>query len=231
MRRVGRPCCDDGSYAISGDMTRFAILLGGSLHVTDRLRRQVDGARVLAADSGIRHAHALEVEPELWLGDFDSTSPALARRYAHVPRITFPREKDMTDGELALRKAFDLGATEVILCGAFGGERTDHTMLHLTVATAEARDGRRVWLSSGKEEAYPVLPGKHGFDLPDRTLFSLIGFDALGGLDIEGAEWLLKKAEVPFGSSLTLSNSVKGELKISLEIGNAILIATLCEIA
>ncbi|MGH6761259.1 MAG: thiamine diphosphokinase [Phyllobacterium sp.] len=212
-------------------MTRFAILLGGSLHVTDRLRRQVAGARVLAADSGIRHAHALDIEPELWLGDFDSTSPALARRYAHVPQITFPREKDMTDGELALRKAFELGATEVILCGAFGGERTDHTMLHLTVATAEAQAGRRVWLTGGKEEAYPVIPGRYVFDLPERTLFSLIGFDALDGLDIEGAEWPLKKAKVAFGSSLTLSNSVKDELRISLEFGNAILIATLFEIA
>lgn len=208
-------------------MSTFVILLGGSLHVTDRLRKQIEGARVLAADSGIRHARVLDVEPELWLGDFDSTSPALARSYSHVPRITFPRAKDMTDGELALRKAFELGASDVILCGAFGGERTDHTMLHLTIAAAEAEAGRRVWLSSGKEEAYPVLGGEQNLNLPDGTLFSIIGFTALEALTVKGAEWPLDRASVAFGSSLTLSNVVRGELEISLVSGRAVLIATL----
>lgn len=49
-------------------MSTFVILLGGDLVVTERLKRQIAGARVLAADGGIRHAEALGVEPELWLG-------------------------------------------------------------------------------------------------------------------------------------------------------------------
>ena len=134
-------------------MSTFVILLGGDLVVTDRLKSQIAGARVLAADSGIRHAAALDVEPELWLGDFDSASDALQKQYAHVPQKSFPRAKDMTDGELALSEAYERGAEKVILCGAFGGARTDHTLLHLTMATAQAADGRNILLSSGEEEA------------------------------------------------------------------------------
>ncbi len=100
-------------------MSTFVILLGGDLIVTDRLKRQIAGARILAADSGIRHAVALGVEPELWLGDFDSASVQLRAQYGHVPQ-NVPSAKDMTDGELALEEAYKRGADRVILCGAFG---------------------------------------------------------------------------------------------------------------
>lgn len=207
-------------------MAKFLILLGGDLTVTSRLKQQVAGARVLAADSGMRHAAALGVVPELWLGDFDSTDAALADQYGHVERQVFPVAKAMTDGELALHEAYERGATEVILAGAFGGERTDHTFLHLSMAVAQAHQGRRIFLSSGHEEATPLLRGDNRFDLPDDTLFSILGFETLTGLSISGAEWPLDSVTVPFGSSLTLSNRVKENLTVTLGAGAAILVAS-----
>lgn len=206
-------------------MSKFVILLGGTVHVTDRLRQQVAGARVLAADGGIAHAEALGLKPELWLGDFDSTSRELDEKYADVPRSVFPAAKDMTDGELALSEAYERGATEVVLCGAFGGDRTDHTLLHLTMATANAAKGRKLILSSGTEEAHPLVAGSYSFDFADGTLFSIVAFSQLSGLFIEGARWPLKNMELSFGSSLTVSNAVCGNLHVSLHSGEAILVA------
>ena len=208
-------------------MSTFVILLGGDLVVTERLRQQIAGARILAADGGIRHAAALGVDPELWLGDFDSTPEILRQQYAHVPRKTFPRAKDMTDGELAFEEAFARGATRAILCGAFGGQRTDHTLLHLTMATAQAEKGRSVFLSSGAEEAWPVTSGEFAYDFPDGTLFSVISFSALEGLSITNAEWPLDNVTLPFGSSWTVSNIVRGTLRIIVRSGLAILVANL----
>ncbi len=206
-------------------MSKFVILLGGTVHVTDRLRQLVAGARVLAADGGIAHAEALGLMPELWLGDFNSSSPELDEKYADVPRSVFPAAKDMTDGELALNEAYRLGATEVVLCGAFGGARTDHTLLHLTMATAYAAKGRKLILSSGTEEAHPLVAGTYDFDFADGTLFSIVAFSQLSGLFIEGARWPLENMELSFGSSLTVSNAVCGNLHVSLHSGKAILIA------
>lgn len=210
-------------------MSTFVILLGGDLVVTQRLKRQIAGARVLAADGGIRHAASLGIEPELWLGDFDSTSDELLASYAHVPKKTFPAAKDMTDGELALEEAFKRGAARVILCGAFGGPRTDHTLLHLTMATAQAAKGRDILLSSGAEEAWPLVAGDYIYDFPNGTAFSVVNFCTVEGLSITNAEWPLDNVTLPFGSSWTVSNIVRGTLCVSMRSGLAILIGSLIE--
>ncbi|MGO6903043.1 thiamine diphosphokinase, partial [Rhizobium ruizarguesonis] len=47
----------------------FTILLGGELSLTERLRHAIAGSRFIAADGGMRHAAALGITPELWVGD------------------------------------------------------------------------------------------------------------------------------------------------------------------
>jgi thiamine pyrophosphokinase len=206
-------------------MSRFAILLGGGLVRTPRLDAQVAGVRVIAADSGIRHASALDVAPELWVGDFDSVPPVLPAHYSDIPRKTFPSAKDQTDGELAIAEALGLGATSLVLCGAFGGQRADHEFLHLALAVQLAEAGIEVTLTSGVQEGFPLLPGAVEFDYEDGTLFSILGFSELVGLSVEGAKWPLDCVEVAFGSSLTISNETRGRLRISLEHGRAVLLA------
>ena len=206
-------------------MSLFLILLGGALAPTARLRRQIEGARVIAADSGIHHAEALGVMPELWLGDFDSSPKQIPVRYRDVPRRVFPQDKDKTDGALALDEAFGCGARKIVLAGAFGGQRSDHAHLHLTAALMTRERDIEIVLSSGYEEAVPLAPGTLRHDLPDGTLFSILGFTDLSGLTVSGAKWPLKDHDVPFGSSLTLSNEVRGTLTTALAGGRAILIA------
>src|SRR5262247_3778312 len=104
-------------------MSRFVILLGGDLVPTPRVERALDGARVIAADSGMRHAAALGVVPELWTGDFDSVPAELLAEWLDTPREVYPSGKDKTDGELAVDAALARGATSLVLAGAFGGAR------------------------------------------------------------------------------------------------------------
>lgn len=206
-------------------MSRFLILLGGDLARTPRLDAQAAGARVIAADSGIRHAKTLGIEPELWVGDFDSAGTALEAAFARVPREAHPAGKDKTDGELAIDAALARGATELVIAGAFGGPRADHGHLNLALALRLVEEGRSVLLTSGSQEGVPLLPGKHGFDYEPGTVFSVLGFSELTGLTIEGAAWPLDRVVVPFGSSLTISNAVETSLTIELGTGRALLLA------
>lgn len=206
-------------------MSHYLVLLGGSLTVTARLRHQIEGARIIAADSGIRHAETLGVMPELWLGDFDSVPEDVPERFSSVPKMEFSSDKDQTDGELALDEALARGASRIILAGAFGGTRSDHTHLNLTAALRAGEQGIDVSLTSGSEEGVPVGAEARQFDLADGTLFSVLAFTALTGLTITGAKWPLTNQEVQFGSSLTLSNEVFGDLTVKLESGRALLVA------
>jgi len=206
-------------------MTRFAILLGGDLVATPRLSRQIDGARVIAADSGMRHAAALGVVPELWTGDFDSVEASLRASHASVPVEVFPTEKDQTDGEIAVDAALARGAGELLLVGAFGGPRADHAFLHLAAAIRLAESGIPCTLSSGTQEGVPLLPGRQTFDYDAATMFSVLPFSDLEGLSLSGAKWPLSARDVPFGSSLTLSNEIADTLTVSLGSGRAMLVA------
>jgi len=206
-------------------MSTFTILLAGDLIRTPLLDRQVGGSRVIAADAGIGHARTLGLTPELWVGDFDSAPADLPDDLASVPRQVFPVEKDKTDGELAIAAALERGATSLVLAGAFGGKRADHAFLHLALGVRLAEGGTEVLLTSGAQEGVPLLPGKAGFDYADGTLFSVLGFSDLRGLAVTGAKWPLDHVEVAFGSSLTISNEVKGRLEIALGSGRALLVA------
>jgi thiamine pyrophosphokinase len=206
-------------------MSTFAILLGGDLVRTPRLDAALAQARVIAADSGIRHAATLAVTPELWIGDFDSVTAAEIADHAGIERDMHPPEKGSTNNKPTAKTAIARGATRLIMVGAFGGERADHAFLHMTAAIRLAERGLPVLLSSGTEEGAPLLPGEHGFDLPDGTLFSILAFSPLAGLSVSGAKWPLGDVEIAFGSSLTLSNEVRGTLRVSLRQGRALLLA------
>jgi thiamine pyrophosphokinase len=207
-------------------MSLFTILLGGELARTARLEAQIAGSRVIAADSGIRHAAKLGLEPELWAGDFDSVTAEDRADHAAIPVAAYPSDKDSTDGEIAVDEAISRGATRLVLAGAFGGPRADHAFRHLSAALALAESGLEVLLTSGWQEGVPLLPGTlQNFDYAGGTLFSVIGFTDLEALTLTGAKWPLHRRRVPFGSSLTLSNEVRGRLTASLEAGRAMLIA------
>ncbi len=205
--------------------TTFTILLGGELRLTERLRAAVSGSRFIAADGGMRHALAIGVEPELWVGDFDSTPADLQGAFPNVPRQPYPAAKAATDGEIAVSEAIDRGATRLILAGAMGGERSDHAIQHLLYGIQLAEKGFDVLLTSGDEEAVPLPSGDLTLALPAGSLFSVLGFSDLTGLFIDNARYPLRDFHLPFGASRTISNVAEGDVRFSLGSGRAIVLA------
>ena len=206
-------------------MSLFTILLAGDLAITDRLAAQVAGSRVIAADGGMRHAGALGLTPELWVGDFDSAPQSLLDAWKGVERQPYPRAKNATDGEIAVDAALARGATSLLVAGALGGQRTDHAVMHLLLALSLTERGVPTLLTTGEEEARAHLGGALSIDLPKGALFSILPFSALSGLTIEGARYPLDRAEIDSGSSRTVSNVAEGPVTITLQSGRAMVIA------
>lgn len=203
-------------------MTAFTILLGGDVTPTLRLIEQVAGTRVIAADSGMRHAKAFGILPELWLGDFDSSDPTLQTAYAIVPRQTYSSNKDATDGDLAITEALHRGAASIILVGATGGQ-FDHVLCHAMMLQVLHRRDVQCWMTNGVEECYPLqactLKGH-----ADGTRVSIVPTSNIVGLTLNGVKWPLKNKMVPMGSSLTLSNESEGDVEISFKSGEGLII-------
>ena len=204
-------------------MSNFAILLGGNVKPTKRLKKQLEGVRVIAADSGMQHADSLGLKPELWVGDFDSASPHLQKKHQDVPRQTYDVEKDATDGEIAIAEALRRGATSLMLVGGFGGQ-FDHTLAHAGFLLALAKRGMDIFMSSGNEEAHALVDEMAFDDLSFGTRLSIAPFSDLRGLTVSGVKWPLTKRVVPLGSALTLSNIVTGSVRISLLSGSALIL-------
>ena len=92
-----------------------------------------------------------------------------------------------------------------------------------------SRSATRTWssaLTSGAQEGFPLLPGHAHLRLQGRHAVQhprLLRTSP--GVTVSGAKWPLDDVEVPFGSSLTVSNEVRGGLRISFSVGRALLIA------
>ena len=84
--------------------------------------------KVIAVDSGANALYEFEAIPDYVLGDFDSIDPKVLEHYGSCSNIIrSPIEKDETDTELAIRKAVELNAGEIVILGATGS-RLDHTL-------------------------------------------------------------------------------------------------------
>ena len=109
---------------------------------------------VIACDRGYDYACRCGVKPDLVLGDFDSCRSPVAE---DLPVETLPAEKDDTDTMHALRRALELGCTDIALVCALGG-RLDHLLANLQTAVFAARQGAGVRIV--KEN---LLPHRKGF--------------------------------------------------------------------
>ena len=202
------------------------ILVGGRLTPTPALAALPAPDLVIAADGGARHAAALGVRVDLWVGDFDSSGGL----HLDAPREVYPVAKDQTDAELAVSLARRRGATELVFVGAFGG-RFDHAAALLLGGVRLAREGLMVTLTSGDEWAWPLLPGHPlRLDLPAGVTLSVLACTDLGGLSLSGVRWPLTGADIPLGSGWTVSNETAGgPVTAHLETGHALVTALWAE--
>ncbi len=147
----------------------------------------------------------------------------LRDQWNHIPQERFPAAKDKTDGELAVEAAIKRGATEIILLGAFGGQ-FDHVLAHAVLLHLVAGQGIKTFATSGTEEGWPLISSLSLWQIPSGTRISIVGLTDLTALTILGVRWPLQQRDVPLGSTLTLSNEVRGDVAVSLEQGRALVL-------
>lgn len=193
-----------------------------------------DGAGfVVAADGGARHAAALGLHLDAWVGDGDSISAdALAELAAggvEIHRVAVA--KDESDTELAVGTALERGADEVVVLGGFGGSRLDHALANVGLLALEDLGERRLTLLDGSTRVTLLrAPGPDGASvrrpLPGRIgdLVSLLPYGAgVEGVVTSGLAYPLRNEPLPAGPARGLSN-VRTETDASVAIERGLLL-------
>ena len=114
-------------------------------------------AWVICADAGVRYAKALNIEPNLVLGDFDSCDKSESDGYAVV---TFPSRKDDTDLMLAAKYGISAGCDDFTIYGAIGA-RLDHTVAAVSTLGYLLDNGKTARLVDEKTVVMLLSGGEH----------------------------------------------------------------------
>lgn len=205
------------------------ILAGGTLHPSPQLHKILanhPNPYVIAADSGLRHAKALGLVPDMLVGDFDSVAAEDLAAFATVPRQDHPAEKDFLDLELAVAIAQERGAERVLLLGATGA-RLDQSLTALLLALRLRSEGLQVSLHSGWQDVYPLRAGDmHRLQEAKGTVFSLLSMDVHqpAVVTVTGTKYTITHTELAFGVGHGVSNVVVDKAEVQLEQGLALLI-------
>ncbi len=194
-----------------------------------------DGAIVVAADGGARHAVGLGLRLSEWVGDGDSLgeSGIAALRSAGIAVRQVAEAKDESDTELAVRVALQLGADRIVVLGALGGPRLDHALANIgLLADPSVRDvamsllcpSARVTLISAPDRAGDavrrLLPGPLG------AIVSLLPQgDGVRGVATGGLAYPLTDEPLPAGPARGLSNvRVAADAWVTVRAGRLLVI-------
>jgi thiamine pyrophosphokinase len=197
----------------------------------DRLLGTRDIAVIVAADGGATKAIALGLRPDVVVGDQDSIALATVQqlRDEGVEVRVHPAAKDESDTELAVREAVGRGATELVVVGAFGGARLEHTLANVLLLALPELRGLDVTLADGSS-AVRLLYGGASLTLKGRAtdFVSLHPLSAVvEGVTTDGLEYALVDEPLNQGPARGLSNVMTAELAtVSARSGRLLVVHT-----
>ena len=194
---------------------RAVILLNGEPYLGTI---NAENAKVYCCDGAYAWAKG-RVRIDETLGDFDS----LDYLPEPPPSEIYPTEKDLTDGEIALRRAAKEGATVIEIYGG-GGKREDHFLGNLHLLYAALNEGVRAEMVTNYSRIY-CAGGKFELSGCRGRTVSVVPF---GGevhiIQSEGFYYPLDGLTLCYGSTRGISNVVTSERATFTAEGTALVI-------
>ena len=206
---------------------KCVIIANGDFEYTGAAKQAIDQAEfIICADGGARHLRAVNIPPNVLIGDFDSirAEDRLFFETGQTLIISHPADKDKTDSELCIDWAIQNRATDISLLGATG-TRMDHSLANIYLLTKLARQGIKARIINSHNEIHIVTTYLELKGQPGEYLSLVPISEKISGLTLKGLEYTLTDAEIEMGSSLGISNVFREELAyISIREGIVLVI-------
>jgi thiamine pyrophosphokinase len=206
------------------------VFAAAPLQPTNRLQARLAGLCqpfVVAADGGASTALAFGMQPDVVIGDLDSIDGATLGELElrGVALETFPRDKDATDGQLAVARALQTQPPELILLGFLGGPRLDQAVANVLLLV---RLELPVTLVDEHNECTLLRAGEARTWRPESgEIVSLIPLDtAVEGVRATGLRWPLNGEPLALGDTRAISNEPVDNAEASVSIERGLLLLT-----
>lgn len=212
---------------------RIFIFADGDCRDLDFYRQLIGpGDLIISADGGSRHVLAMGLHPFAVVGDNDSIDPLLREELARfsLKWIRDPgRDQEQSDLEMALEYALSLDPSELLLCGALGGARIDHTLsnLHLLIFPLRAGVPARI---IDETQTVRLMESKLSIAGVPGDYLSLHSLTPeTTGIHTEGLKYPLHGETLHFGSTRGLSNELSGtDAGVTMTAGLLLVVHTSC---
>ena len=201
------------------------VFAAAPLRPTTRLRARLAGVCrpfVVAADGGAATALAFGLQPDVVIGDLDSIDDATLHelKVSGVALEAFPRDKDATDGQLAVTRALQSHPRELILLGFLGGPRLDQAVANVLLLVGIEVPATLV---DERNECILLRPGgAHTWRPESGEIVSLVPVgQSVEGVRTHGLRWPLKGEPLALGDTRAISNEPvdTAEARVSIERG------------
>ncbi len=198
-------------------MKRALIITGGSfeLNFAEKFLENNKFDKIIAVDGGLKYVDQLALQPDYIVGDLDTISPTLVKKYQKIPYIIwkkYRKEKDETDTELARDCALELECKEIAILGALGG-RMDHTLGNIHILKKCMESDVFAYLLDQQNKIY-LIGDSHTIEKckmwgPYISLFPYS--DQVESVTLEGFKYPLKDKIIKKGeeASRYLSNEIE----------------------
>jgi thiamine pyrophosphokinase len=206
-------------------LQRVIIFANGELPDLEKARVFLkDDDYIICADGGTRHASVLALKPALVIGDMDSADSFLLQKLQAdgVPVELFPRDKNETDLELAIRRATELEPKQILVVAALGG-RLDQTIANIALLSDIRLSTFNIKLDDGLDEIFfcrdhAEVHGRSG------DIVSLIPWQgAVAGIQTENLKWKLDQEMLYPEKTRGISNEMTANVA-NIKISSGVLL-------
>lgn len=206
-------------------MKKVIIIGSGQYVPMDELARDLLWAdKIIAVDGGMNFLRELNIEPDVFLGDQDSTRENILDTIDEIGMevIKFKAEKDKTDMELAIDYVVENNFDEVIIYGSTG-TRLDHSFANILLLRKLMVNKIKAKILDLNNEIY-LVDDVLLLDKNEKKYISVVPITNDGVVvSLFGFKYPLDKYLIGFSETIGVSNEILDErAKVKIHSGEAL---------
>ncbi len=198
----------------------LGILIGSGENIPlNRLEKEINiSDLVVAVDGGMNYLTQLDILPDLLIGDEDSINKISLDRIVknNIKSLSFPREKDSTDMELALNYLYKQGCDELLIFGGIGS-RIDHSLGNIFLLNRAYDLGMKARIIANNNEII-LIDNNYTVSKSKDEYVSILPISTGGAcVSLRGFKYPLDRYFIEYGSTIGISNEVlqaKGYIEV-----------------